>query len=91
MLFRSDAKFLELMRKVGQEGQHVTTKDKATNYAPRHFARHPQGRQFKPADYAAAMRSLLDRARIKVITEGPPSRRYEYLAITSEDPNEGEK
>lgn len=87
----ADAKFLDLMRKVEQEGTHVSAKERASNYAPRVFAKHPRGRNFTQRDYASTMRSLLDQGRIKSVVEGSKSRRYEHLIITADTSIGGSK
>ncbi|HVM79910.1 MAG TPA: AAA family ATPase [Stellaceae bacterium] len=85
----TEAKFIELMHKIIQEGTKVSAKERASNYAPRVFAKHPRGKNFSRGDFAAAMRSLLDKGRIKTDTQGPASRQYEYLIVVNGTQNAG--
>ncbi len=75
-----DKLFLELLAIFAEQGQNVGIVT-GTSYAPAKMAKHPKAKGYGKEKLAAAMQRLLDAGRIKVITEGPPSRQRSRLVI----------
>lgn len=75
-----DELFLGLLRRFAEQGRNVTDKQ-SPSYAPARFAEQPEAKKAKASSktMAAAMERLLTAGKIKVITEGPPSRRVSQL------------
>ena len=71
----ADQRFLALLDQFKREGNNVSAKRNAPNYAPAMFAKEKQrGQQkIKKADFEDAMRRLLDTGKISVQQYGPPS------------------
>ena len=67
--------FIELLRRFTKEGRNVSNKASST-YAPTEFEKEPEAKERKASKdaLADAMRRLFAADRIKVVTEGPPSR-----------------
>jgi AAA domain len=78
--------FLALLDAVTREGQKVSPKPKAGNYAPAIFMRRePKEREdYRRADFERAMQRLFERQRIKIASYGPPSRGLEKLMRTDD-------
>ena len=75
-----DAKFLELLVAVGEQGRYVNEAyNSATHYAPKVFAEIPGGKDFSEPEYTRAMRRLLERKQIRVIEFGPQSRGWRKI------------
>ena len=53
---------------------------KSSTYAPTQFAKRPKGTELGKDALERAMSRLLDKGLIRVVTEGPPSRRRSHLA-----------
>jgi RecA-family ATPase len=73
-----DALFLELLALFTEQGQNVTA-TKGTAYAPAKMAKHPKAKGYTNKKLADAMQRLLDAKRIKIETDGPPSRQRSRL------------
>jgi RecA-family ATPase len=75
-----DEMFLVLLRRFSSQGRNVCEK-KSPSYAPARFAEQPEAKKAKASNraMAAAMERLLAVGKIKVVTEGPPSRRVSQL------------
>lgn len=67
--------FLTLLRRLAVQNRNVSDKH-SPSYAPTTFARQPEAKQKKvrAADFEAAMERLFTAGRIKVVSDGPPSR-----------------
>lgn len=76
-----DKLFLELLALFTAQGQNLGIVT-GTNYAPSKMALHPKGKGFTKKQLAASMQRLLDSERIKVVTEGSPSRQRSRLVVT---------
>ena len=75
-----DKLFLELLALFTEQGQNLGTSG-GKNYAPAKMAEHPKAKGFTKKQLAASMQRLLDAKRIKVVTEGPPSRQRTQLVV----------
>lgn len=73
--------FLALLDAFTAEGQHVSPKPRAGNYAPALFmTRSPKERDsYQRADFVRAMQTLLRDRKIKIVPYGPPSSGYQKL------------
>jgi RecA-family ATPase len=71
---KTDALFLNLLKRLKEEGRNVTDK-KGTSYAPAIFAAEPEAKTSKTSKEALAdaMRRLFSAKRIRVETHGPAS------------------
>lgn len=78
-----DELFLELLELFTDQGQNVGVAP-GTTYAPARMAKHPKAKGKTKYDFAESMQRLLDAKRIKVVTEGPPSRRRSRLVALTE-------
>jgi RecA-family ATPase len=75
----ADRVFLHLLAKVTTRGLRVRPTT-GHGYAPKVFEREEGAAGIRSRGFEAAMRRLLDAGKIRVVEEGPPSRRYQYLA-----------
>ena len=72
----SDAKFLELLRKIRQQGRYVhDAPNNPARYAPAVFAKHPDRGDFTLAEFKRAMDRAFSAGRIMI----PPGRRSEIV------------
>ena len=71
----ADETFLALLDAVTAEGQKVSPKSRASNYAPAFFMRRPSGdrEDYQRSDFERAMQALLKDGQIKIVPYGPPS------------------
>lgn len=76
-----DEKFQELIPLAEKVINYVTHVRQAENYAPRVFARRKDSGGFSEAEFARAMRRLLEAGRVRVELFGPPSRGRVKLVI----------
>jgi RecA-family ATPase len=78
--------FLAILKQLVAQGRatSVGANLKARNYAPRVFARHPDSSGIKEKLFERAMEELFKDGILKIKTEGPPSKRREYIEITNE-------
>src|SRR5262245_60577788 len=87
-----DNLFLDLLRRFTKQGRNVSPNRSAT-YAPTVFADQTEAKQAKPKvkapAFEAAMERLLAASKVKVVEEGPQSRKRQRLAETG--PVEGFK
>jgi hypothetical protein len=79
----SDKLFLELLAVFTAQGQNVGIIT-GTSYAPAKMAAHPKAKGYSKNQLAAAMQRLLDNKRIKVKTEGSPSRQRSRLVLNDQ-------
>lgn len=80
---KHDEKFVELLSKMSRLGQTVSP-NPSQSYAPKVFAQHPDGKGVTKAHYQEAMHRLLDAGTIKIVEEGPNSRRYKRLYVAAD-------
>jgi RecA-family ATPase len=73
-----DRLFLELLAIFTAQEQSVGVAP-GTNYAPARMIKHPKAKGYRKEQFAASMQRLLDAGKIKVVTEGPPSRQRSRL------------
>lgn len=79
-----DKKFVAVLSKLNRTGQRPSP-NKSPSYAPKMIQKHPDARGTKLRDLEMAMQRLLETGEIKVVQEGPPSRRFSRLLVSSED------
>jgi RecA-family ATPase len=79
-----DKKFLAVLSKLNRNGMRPSP-NRSPSYAPKLILRHPDGKGTKALAMEQAMHRLLDAGKIKVVQEGPPSRRYARLILSAED------
>ena len=85
----ADEKFLDLVPKAEQAITYVHYSTTARDhYAPAVFAARKDSGGFSKAEFARAMRRLLETGRIRSVPFGPPSRGQRKLVIV--DPGDGE-
>lgn len=73
-----DSLFIELLSLFAEQGQNLTATSGAS-YAPARMAKHAKAKGYSKAALAEAMQRLLDAKRIRVVTEGPPSKKRSRL------------
>jgi hypothetical protein len=85
---KADDLFLKLLRRHTDEGRNVTDK-RGTSYAPAIFADEPEAKRAKVSknQLKDAMSRLFEAKRLRVVTEGPPSRRRSRLAEVAPSTN----
>ena len=78
---------MALLDAVTREGQNVSAKPRAGNYAPALFMRRkPNERQdYRRVDFERAMQNLLRSRRIKIAPYGKPSTGLERLVRADEE------
>lgn len=81
---RADKLFLAVLSKLNRTGQRPSP-NKSPSYAPKMIQKHPDARGSKLRDLEMAMQRLLETGEIKVVQEGPPSRRFSRLLVSAED------
>jgi RecA-family ATPase len=84
-----DDLFIKLLRRLTEQGRNVSAKT-GTSYAPAMFAKLPEATEAKidKKAFAASMERLFTAGKIKVITEGPPSKpRTRLIDTHSTDPS----
>jgi RecA-family ATPase len=83
---RTDDLFMALLRRHDTQGRNVTDK-RGTSYAPAMFAVEPEAVSKKVSNkaFACAMTRLFAAGKIKVVADGPPSRRRSKIAIVEPD------
>ena len=77
---RAEAVFLELLTAHCSTGQNVSA-DPGPSYAPARFAEDDRGKAIGKAGLQRAMRRLLEAGRIRVVEDGPQSRRRKHLEV----------
>jgi RecA-family ATPase len=80
-----DDLFLILLRRFTAQGRDVSAKQSPT-YAPAKFAEQPEAKKLKASRHAmaAAMERLFAAGKIKIVTDGPPSKRRSKLVEVNE-------
>jgi archaellum biogenesis ATPase FlaH len=77
---RADRVFIETLAKLFQQGQKLSPSPSAT-YAPKVIAAHPDGAGISKKELVAAQQRLLDANRVRIVEDGPASRRTRYLVV----------
>ncbi|MGY6549595.1 MAG: AAA family ATPase [Roseinatronobacter sp.] len=77
---KAERVFLKLLREFTDQGRSVNHAGGPT-YAPTLFANHPQGEGCTKKALKAAMDCLLTDGKIKIATDGPPSKRRSFLTF----------
>ncbi|AID29848.1 AAA family ATPase [Mesorhizobium huakuii 7653R] len=80
---RADETFVEMLSKLNQQGQKLSPSPSVT-YAPKIIAAHADANGLTAKQLAAAQQRLLDKGDVRIVEEGPPSRRYRRLLVSSE-------
>ena len=80
--------FLRLLQRFDDEGRNVCA-TKGGSFAPAVFANEPEAKRARIGNkaFAAAMSRLFEAKRLRVVTEGPPSRRRSRLAKVAPSTN----
>ena len=80
--------FLRLLQRFDDEGRNVCA-TKGGSFAPAVFANEPEAKRARISNkaFAAAMSRLFEAKRLRVVTEGPPSRRRSRLAKVAPSTN----
>jgi RecA-family ATPase len=80
---RADMIFMDLLRRFADQGQNVSHKKPAPNYAPAAFARETEAKaqKFRKSELEDAMRRLFAANRIMIETYGRPSQPSSKLAV----------
>ncbi|GIT86985.1 hypothetical protein ROBYS_20010 [Roseobacter sp. OBYS 0001] len=73
--------FLNLLREFVQQGRRVNASG-GTTYAPKVFAAHPGSEGITKRAMTGAMERLLQAGKVRIETEGPPSRRVSFLEVS---------
>lgn len=81
---RNDKVFLAVLSKLNRTGQRPSP-NKSPSFAPRMIQKHPDAKGAKVRDMEMAMQRLLDSGVIKIVQEGPASRRFSRLIVSAED------
>lgn len=81
---RADETFRDLLSAINRTGERVAS-TKGVNYAPSILAVHPDAAGVSKKQFEAAMRRLLAEGIIKVVWEGPPSKKRQRLIVAAED------
>lgn len=76
---KAERVFLKLLQVFDAQGRRVNHAGGAT-YAPKLFAEHQESEGLSKRAFKAAMEGLLASGKVRIETEGPPSRRVSYLA-----------
>jgi RecA-family ATPase len=75
----ADEQFLILLRRIVEQGRNVSSKNKASIYAPTFFANLPNNGGFSSKEFTQAMERLLQRRAIHIVTEGPRSKQRDRI------------
>lgn len=75
---KAERVFVKLLRVHTEQGRRVNDKG-GTSYAPKAFAEHPQAEGVTKRAFKSAMEALLADGKVKIATDGPVSRRVNYL------------
>ena len=88
---KAERVFLKLLREFTDQGRNVNHAAGA-NYAPKLFAENPGGEGCTKRAFKLAMDALLANGKIKIATDGPPSKRRSFLTFpdASSPETEGE-
>jgi DNA repair protein RadA/Sms len=81
---RNDKLFVAVLSKLNRTGQRPSP-NKSPSFAPRMIQKHPDAKGTKVRDLEMAMQRLLDAGVIKIVEEGPASRRRSRLIVSAED------
>lgn len=76
--------FVDLLRKLTRQGQRVSPSP-SQSFAPRVMMLQPEGKGYTKRQLSEAQQRLLDKGTIRIVEEGPNSRRYKRLVIVAED------
>ncbi|MFD1744050.1 AAA family ATPase [Rhizobium helianthi] len=81
---KADRVFIETLAKLFQQGQKLSPSPSAT-YAPKLIAAHPDGAGISKKELVAAQQRLLDARRIRIVEDGPASRRTRHLVVSESE------
>ena len=77
-----DETFLDILGKLIKQNRPVSPSAHApSNYAPKVFAGHPEGKAYSKRDYQAALERLLAANKVHIESSGPRSKPIRYLAL----------
>ena len=75
---KAERVFLKLLRTLSEQGRRVNTGGGQT-YAPSVFAAHPDAEGVSKTAFRSAMETLLAQGKIRVVEDGPVSKRRSFL------------
>ncbi|CUH66151.1 hypothetical protein TL5118_01634 [Thalassovita autumnalis] len=76
---KAERVFLKLLDAFTKQGRNVSASPSST-YAPKVFAQHPDAESCTKRALTSAMETLFADNKIKVVEDGPPSKRRKYIA-----------
>jgi RecA-family ATPase len=77
-----DQVFIETLEKFTATGQRLSPRPSAT-YAPKMISEHPNAKGFRKGELSKAMQRLLEKGAIKIVEDGPQSRRTTFLELAA--------
>ncbi len=77
---KAEEVFLCLLKRFCEEGRPPSPQ-RSPSYAPAMFAAHPGSEGISKAAFEKAMNILLSAGKIEIVSDGPPSRRYQRLKV----------
>jgi RecA-family ATPase len=77
---KAEEVFIELLGRLNEQRQ-TASPNKNQTFAPLVFSKHPDSQGVSKAAFERAMQVLLSAGRIKIVDEGPQSRRYKKLVV----------
>jgi RecA-family ATPase len=80
---RAEKVYVDLLSKLNRQGQKLSPNPSQT-FAPKIMAAHADADGCSKRQLTEAQQRLLDADTIRIVEEGPPSRRYRRLLLTSE-------
>jgi RecA-family ATPase len=79
---KAERVFLKLLRAFAEQGRKVNAAG-GTTYAPNVFAKHPDSEGVTKAAFRGAMDTLLSGQKVRVVEDGPPSKRRQFLEVVA--------
>ncbi|MDR7147164.1 AAA family ATPase [Rhizobium sp. BE258] len=76
--------FIDILRTFVRTGQNLGA-SRGTNYAPSRMVEHPSAEGFTKKSLADAMQRLLEKGTIKLVWDGPASKKRQRLIVTEDD------
>lgn len=84
---KAERVFLALVHRFNEEGRNISPTS-GNAYAPYLFAKHPQSEGVTKRQFEIAMDTLFAAKRIKIVEQGPPSKRRRNIAIVEDQGEE---
>ncbi|WP_304878093.1 AAA family ATPase [Pseudotabrizicola sp.] len=77
---KAERVFMSLLRSTTDQGVKVNPSG-GKNYAPLYFQSEPKAEGIKKHAFVSAMKTLLDNGKIRIVTDGPPSKQRQFLQV----------